>query len=120
MPEIKEELVIFLLAVISGMVVRLVYRCLGCLRHIVRHSPAAVGIEDIFYWIGCALYVFVQIYHTSDGSIRWNFILGIVVGVAFITIFFKKIENMHKKIYIYKEDKLSENVAEKRKKRYYK
>ena len=99
MLEIREEVMIFLLAVIAGAVVRLSYRCICCFRSIVRHSLYAVEIEDMLFWIGAAVYLFVQIYHTSDGSVRWYFVLGIVLGAVVSSIILWKIEKTRKKIY---------------------
>lgn len=48
MMEVKEELIIFLLAVVSGGIVRLSYRFLHCVRQIVRHNLLAIEIEDFF------------------------------------------------------------------------
>ena len=75
------------------------YICLTYLRKIVKHRKILVDIEDMIYWIGSSLYLFVQIYHTSDGRIRWFFLLGVAVGVVFISWIFKKIKNIYKKIY---------------------
>ena len=87
MPGLKEELMVFVMAVISGAIVRLAYRCIACFRNIIRHNLAAIGIEDLIFWIGSAIYIFVQIYHTSDGSIRWHFVLGVVLGAVLMTVF---------------------------------
>ena len=73
MTGIQEEFMVFLAAVLSGGIIRLVYRCISCFRQIVRHNLTVIGIEDLIFWIGTAVYVFVQIYHTSDGSVRWHF-----------------------------------------------
>lgn len=117
MPQIGAEVAGFLLAVIAGGVARLLYQSLVCFRELVRHSYLAMGIEDILYWMGAAVYFFVQIYHTSSGGIRWHFILGCVCGAVFASLLIKKIEKFGKKIYTRKQDKFSENLAEKRKKR---
>lgn len=103
MPGIEEEMMIFLAAVFSGAIVRLTYRCISCFRQIVKHRRYAVEAEDLVFWTGAAIYLFVQIYHTSDGSIRWYFVLGVVVGAAFMTFFLNRLEKMHKKIYVYKK-----------------
>ena len=87
MPGIKEEMVVFLVAVLSGAIVCLVYQCIRCFRRIVAHRLAAIGAEDIIFWLGSAVYMFVQIYHTSDGSIRWYFLLGVVLGVILMSVF---------------------------------
>ena len=99
MPGIREEFIVFVLAVLSGAIVRLVYKCISSFREIVRHSLAAIGVEDFLFWIGSALYLFVQIYHTSDGSIRWYFILGIVLGAVLTAFLIRQVEKIHKKMY---------------------
>lgn len=69
-----------------------------------------IEIEDLIFWIGTAIYLFVQIYHTSNGSIRWYFALGVVSGVLFATIFLRKMKKMLKKIYDFH---LGKKIAEK-------
>lgn len=97
MPEIGEELIIFLVSVVTGIMLRLIYQSINCLRQLISHSRLAMGVEDMIFWLCAALYVFVQIYHTSDGSIRWYFVLGLVFGAAFCTMILIKIEKMNKK-----------------------
>lgn len=99
---IEKELIIFFAAFLSGLFLRGVYRCLECLRSIVKHSFLVVGIEDLFYWIFVEIYLFVQIYHTSSGSIRWYYILGVVVGACLMSWLFRKIKKLCKKIYTWK------------------
>ena len=115
MPQIGAEVAGFLLAVIAGGVARLLYQSLVCFRELVRHSYLAMGIEDILYWMGTAVYFFVQIYYTSSGGIRWSFLLGCVGGAAFASFLIKKIEKIEKKIYMRKQNKFSENLAGKKK-----
>ena len=113
---IRQELIAFVTAVSSGVVVRLCYYCISCFRDIVKHKIFVIGIEDLMFWIGTAIYLFVQIYHTSNGSIRWYFVLGIVIGVLITTLFLRKWKKMTKKIYDFHASK---NIAKKTKKRYY-
>lgn len=97
MPGIREEMVVFLVAVVSGAVVRLTYQCIRCFRRIVAHRLAAIGAEDMIFWMGSAVYMFVQIYHTSDGSIRWYFLLGVVLGVILMSVFLNGVGKLLKK-----------------------
>lgn len=99
MPEIREEIMIFFTAVLTGAVLRTAYRCISCLREWIRHEPVAIELEDLFYWIAASIYFFVQIYHTSNGVIRWYFILGVVLGAIFASVFFGWMKKLHKKIY---------------------
>ena len=49
MPEIREEIMIFFTAVLTGAVLRTAYRCISCLREWIRHEPVAIELEDLFY-----------------------------------------------------------------------
>ena len=109
MPQIGAEVAGFLLAVIAGGVARLLYQSLVCFRELVRHSYLAMGIEDILYWMGAAVYFFVQIYHTSDGSIRWYFILGVVFGAILMSLIFFWAKKIHKKIYTRRHKDFTKN-----------
>ena len=99
MPQIQVEIMIFFSAVLSGALLRAVYRGIGCVREWIPHRAAVIELEDLLYWLAAALYLFVQIYHTSNGSIRWYFILGVVVGAVFTSFLFRRMKKIHKKIY---------------------
>lgn len=94
MPGIEKEVIVFLIAVLSGASVRLVYKCLGCFREIVKHSLVLMGAEDLIFWISAAVYLFIQIYQTNSGRIRWHFILGVVIGAVLMSFFVKKSEKI--------------------------
>ena len=90
MEGIEKEVIVFAVAVLAGASVRLTYRCLGCFREIIKHSLLVMGIEDLVFWTGAAIYLFIQIYQTNSGRIRWHFILGVVIGVFLMSAFLKK------------------------------
>ncbi|MXP74004.1 hypothetical protein GN277_00660 [Lachnospiraceae bacterium WCA-9-b2] len=113
---IREEMMVFLAAVVSGGIVRLIYQCIRCFRRIVSHTLAAIGAEDLIFWMGSAVYMFVQIYHTSDGSIRWYFILGVGLGVILMWVFLDREEKLFKKIYGNKEKDLRQGLDKKEEK----
>ena len=52
MPEIREEVIIFLVSVVTGTMLRLVYQSIVVFRQLVEHSLLIIGIEDIFFWLG--------------------------------------------------------------------
>lgn len=86
----------FLTALLTGMIVGCAYMCIRKLRRVIRHSLTAVAVEDGLYWICTAIYIFVQIYLTSSGSIRWYFVIGTALGLlVFLLIgrLFHKIED---------------------------
>ena len=116
MPGIREELFIFLNAVITGIIIRLFYQCIKKIRNILKHPSWMVGAEDLIFWIMTAVYTFVQIYQTSSGIIRWHFALGIVVGGGFASKTLREIEEKIRKIRdLYK----GKNIAKQNERRYY-
>lgn len=82
---IEKEMAIFVHAVIAGMVVYGTYTLLRVIRRIIRHNLISVSIEDFLFWVGTSFYLFIEIYYTSDGSVRWFFILGVVLGMIFLS-----------------------------------
>ncbi len=77
---IEKELSGFLQAVLAGNMAYLIYSVLRVVRRIVKHNLFFVSLEDAMYWIGMGVYLFVQIYKTSNGTIRWYFVLGVFIG----------------------------------------
>lgn len=105
------EFAVFIHAVLSGIVVTCVYLSLRVLRRIVPHALWAVNLEDMVYWLGTALYLFVQIYHTSDGVIRWYCALGIVLGACAIRFLLFLAQKIAKKMYVFILKKSGKSVA---------
>ena len=84
MEGLETEGMSFVQAVFSGMFVYWVYFCIRKLRRIVPHNLVVISIEDGVFWLATSIYLFVQIYYTSNGSIRWYFVLGVVFGAIII------------------------------------
>ena len=97
MNEVQSEWMGFLQAFVTGMIVYSAYHCIRKFRRIMPHQLVLISIEDAVFWIWVSVFVFVQIYHTSNGSIRWYFALGIVFGGAFLGILKMRIGKMTKK-----------------------
>lgn len=103
MPDIGRELRSFLHADLTGIFVSSVYLWLRIFRRIIGHRLWLINLEDVLYWIGIALYVFVQIYHTSEGIIRWYFALGVGAGVCQMAFFYFGIRKIYRKREKYKK-----------------
>ncbi len=92
---INREATIFLSACLTGNLLYLVYCALCIFRNLIRHSGVWVSAEDMFYWIFAGIYLFTEIYRTCNGSIRWYFVVGVLLGAiltaAIIRKFLKKI-----------------------------
>lgn len=77
---IEKELIVFLQATLSGNFVYLIYCVIRVLRRIIKHNLIWISVEDFFYWIGTGFFLFARIYETSNGVIRWYFVLGVLIG----------------------------------------
>ena len=77
---IEKELSVFLQAVLAGNLVYLTYCAIRIFRRIIKHNLFWVSVEDSIFWIATGFYLFFQIYQTSNGKIRWYFVLGVLAG----------------------------------------
>lgn len=106
---IGNEAGIFAYALLTGVSALCAYRILSCLRRIVPHSMAAVGIEDMAFWIAASIYIFRRMYETTYGSIRWFFVLGVVCGAflchALMRVLFKVMKKTEKRLEKYKKSR---------------
>lgn len=98
MSGIGTELLIFIYAVLTGVIVPVSYYILLAFRKLLRHSNLAVGIEDLIFWTIMSGYIFRQMYLTTYGSIRWYFILGMVLGITGTHFVGKRIKKLSAKV----------------------
>ena len=98
---IGKEFAVFLHAGLTGVLVVSVYLSLRVLRRLIKHTIWVINIEDAIFWITSSIYLFVQIYYTSSGVIRWYFVLGVVFGVLFMRILTAFAKKVHKKISVF-------------------
>lgn len=77
---IGEELSIFMSACLTGVFLCMIYFAIRVFRRIVSHSLLWISVEDFVFWVGAGLYLFVEMYRTCGGNIRWYFVLGVLFG----------------------------------------
>lgn len=94
MKAIAAQLHLFGLSVLTGIGLMVVYDCLRIFRLLIRHGTIWTGLEDIEYWIVCAVTVFYLLYRENDGQIRWYAVGCIFAAMIFynrwVSIFFLK------------------------------
>lgn len=95
---LEKEVLIFVHAVFSGMSVYGAYTGIRIVRRIFRHTIRMISLEDFLFWVAVSFYLFIQIYETSNGSVRWFFVLGVAAGMISLAFFIRLIEKMWKKI----------------------
>lgn len=99
MKGVAGELSVFLSACLSGNLICLIYGALCVFRRIIKHKLFWISVEDFMFWIGIALYLFLQMYRACAGSIRWYFVCGVLAG-GFLTgqLLQKLLKRLDKKI----------------------
>lgn len=92
---IEKELSVFLQAVLAGNLVYLSYLAIRIFRRILKHNLFWISVEDAIFWIAAGFYLFLKIYQTSNGTIRWYFVLGVLVGGILTHHIISKITKKH-------------------------
>ncbi len=92
---IEKELSVFLQAVLAGNLVYLSYLAIRIFRRILKHNLFWVSVEDAIFWIAAGFYLFFKIYQTSNGTIRWYFVLGVLAGGILTHHIISKITKKH-------------------------
>ncbi len=64
-----------------GIYITFVYDVLRILRRVFPHGGFFVSLEDICFWIYCAVKVFLLMYHESNGTLRWFAVFGAIAGM---------------------------------------
>lgn len=64
-----------------GAVITAVYDLLRICRRCFRHSRFMVSLEDFFFWVICAIFIFSVLYRENNGVLRWYCIAGALFGM---------------------------------------
>ncbi len=79
---IHQEAIFLGCAILSGVILFLLYDILRIFRRLFAHGTVLIAIEDFFYWMICTGVVFVLLYRGNDGMVRGVAFGGIIVGMA--------------------------------------
>lgn len=77
---ISREAWLFLLFIGAGGGMIFVYDVLRILRGLFVHKIWLIALEDILYWLGCALFLFVMLCRENEGIVRGFIIGSILIG----------------------------------------
>lgn len=80
---IEKEAITFLQAVLAGNLAYLVYSVLRVLRRIIPHNLFWISVEDLIFWVWTGIFLFVRVFQTENGNIRWYFVVGVLLGAIF-------------------------------------
>ena len=76
-----QENMFLLYSVIMGVYITFLYDLLRIGRRVIAHNGFWVSVEDLAFWIYCAMKVFYLMHAESDGTLRWFAILGALLGM---------------------------------------
>lgn len=77
----SEENVFLLSAFASGIFITFIYDILRIFRRVVPHGGLMVSLEDMVFWIYCAIHIFQLMHRESNGSLRWFAVMGALAGM---------------------------------------
>ncbi len=83
---IVNEMTFFLHSFLMGILITFVYDGFLILRRLIRHSLFLVSLEDMIFWIACAIGVFYMLYEENNGILRWFAVLGATMGMILYKI----------------------------------
>lgn len=78
---IRQETAVFLLSVLHGIAMVLLYDLIRAVRRAFFHKMAAVAMEDLLFWITAGFLTFCFAFQNTDGVIRGYMAVGIGLGV---------------------------------------
>lgn len=79
--DIIKEIAFLLNFVLLGVLITFVYDWFLILRRLIRHNIFWISVEDLIFWIGCAVSVFGMLYRLNNGIVRWFAVAGAAVGM---------------------------------------
>lgn len=78
---INLEVQFFLISVLYGILLLVVYDSIRIIRRIVPHKAFFIAVEDILFWVSASIAIFIMIYERNNGTIRGFAILGMLLGM---------------------------------------
>lgn len=76
------EVQFFLISILSGVILLVVYDCLRIFRRLINHDSFFIALEDLIFWVAASLFIFAMMYKENNGVIRGFSILGMAVGMV--------------------------------------
>lgn len=79
---IIDEVTFLLHSFLMGILITFVYDGFIIMRRLIRHNLFLISVEDLIFWIACAIGVFYMLYEENNGILRWFAVFGAVLGMA--------------------------------------
>ena len=79
---IIDEVTFLLHSFLMGILITFVYDGFIIMRRQIRHNLFLISVEDLIFWIACAIGVFYMLYEENNGILRWFAVFGAALGMA--------------------------------------
>lgn len=76
----------FLSAIFAGMILSCIYDVFRIFRNVIKHNSIWVNVEDFFYWNFVGIFLYVLIFYSNDGILRWFIIASAILGAFLYNI----------------------------------
>ncbi|MDF2485786.1 MAG: hypothetical protein K0R46_1954 [Herbinix sp.] len=79
---ITVELQFFLISILWGAILLVVYDILRIVRRLIKHGVVMIAIEDLIFWLAAGFFIFSMIYRENNGIIRGFSMIGMLLGLV--------------------------------------
>lgn len=79
--DIVREVTFLWHSLLLGTVITFVYDWFLILRRLIKHTVLLVSLEDMIFWIACAISIFYMLYEENNGALRWFAVAGTALGM---------------------------------------
>lgn len=83
---IYHEIQFLLHSFLLGIIITFVYDNIRVARRVIPHNTLFVSIEDLFFWIFVAIYIFLLQHRENNGIFRWFSVIGAFLGMILYRI----------------------------------
>ena len=85
---LNAQAMLFLSVTLAGAFIGSIYDILRIFRKMIPHTMLFIQLEDAFYWIGTAFFLFFMLLQQNHGEIRFFVIMGAFLGMLlyFLTL----------------------------------
>ena len=85
-----QQLTALAVCALAGLICGFLFDILRSVRKNYKLTNALCAIYDVSFWAACAVVVYVAVYISNSGELRWHEFVGICAGAAVYTLFLSK------------------------------
>ena len=85
------ELQFFLISILWGGILLLVYDGLRVIRRLIKHDSFFLAVEDLIFWVLASVSIFAMMYRENNGIIRGFSVMGMAIGMVLYHYIFSEI-----------------------------